>query len=86
MEEAFLNLVEAGERIRANEAQTKSAKENLDLANGRYQVGVGSIIEITEAQVINTRAQTDHIRSIYDHKVAEARLARAMGRGSEFSP
>ncbi|MDE0342186.1 MAG: TolC family protein [Deltaproteobacteria bacterium] len=86
VEESFLNLVEAGERIKANEAQTRSAKENLDLANGRYQVGVGSIIEITEAQVINTRAQTDYIRSIYDHKVAEARLARAMGRGEAFSP
>ncbi len=86
VEESYLNLVEAGERIKANEAQKKSAKENLDLANGRYQVGVGSIIEITEAQVINSRAQTDHIRSIYDHKVAEARLARAMGRGSAFSP
>ncbi len=86
VEESYLNLVEAGERIKANEAQTRSAKENLDLANGRYQVGVGSIIEITEAQVINTRAQTDYIRSIYDHKVAEARLARAMGRGQAFSP
>ena len=86
VEESYLNLVEASERIKANEAQTKSAKENLDLANGRYQVGVGSIIEITEAQVINTRAQTDYIRSIYDHKVAEARLARAMGRGAAFSP
>lgn len=86
VEESFLNLVEAGERIKANDAQTRSAKENLDLANGRYQVGVGSIIEITEAQVINTRAQTDYIRSIYDHKVAEARLARAMGRGEAFSP
>ena len=86
VEESYLNLMEAGERIKANEAQKRSAKENLDLANGRYQVGVGSIIEITEAQVINSRAQTDHIRSIYDHKVAEARLARAMGRGSEFNP
>ncbi len=86
VEESYLNLVEASERIKANEAQTRSAKENLDLANGRYQVGVGSIIEITEAQVINTRAQTDYIRSIYDHKVAEARLARAMGRGAAFSP
>ena len=86
VEESYLNLAEAGERIRANEAQKKSAKENLDLANGRYQVGVGSIIEITEAQVIDSKAQTDHIRSIYDHKVAEARLARAMGRGSEFKP
>ncbi len=86
VEESLLNLLEAGERIKANDAQKKSAKENLDLANGRYQVGVGSIIEITEAQVINSRAQTDHIRSIYDHKFAEALLARSMGRGSEFSP
>lgn len=86
VEESYLTLLEAEERIKANEAQKKSAQENLDLANGRYQVGVGSIIEITEAQVVNTRAQTDHIRSIYDHKLAEARLARAMGRGSAFSP
>ena len=50
VEESYLNLEEAGERIKANEAQKKSAKENLELANGRYQVGVGSIIEITEAQ------------------------------------
>ncbi len=86
VEESYLNLLEAGERIKANEAQKRSAKENLELANGRYQVGVGSIIEITEAQVINSRAQTDHIRSVYDHKVAEARLARAMGQGSTFNP
>lgn len=86
VEESYLNLIAAGERIKATEAQKKSAKENFDLANGRYQVGVGSIIEITEAQVINTQAQTDHIQSIYDHKLAEAQLARAMGRGLGFTP
>jgi len=86
VEESYLNLLEAGERIKATEAQRKSAKENLDLANGRYQVGVGSIIEITDAQVINTQAQASHIQSIYDHKLAEAQLARAMGRGLGFTP
>lgn len=49
------------------------AKENLDLANGRYRVGVGSIIEITEVQII-------HIQSIYDYKFAEAELAKATGQ------
>lgn len=86
VEESYLNVIEAGERIKATQAAQRSAKENLELANGRYQVGVGSIIEITEAQVINTQAQTNYIRTIYDHKIAEAQLARAVGRGLGFTP
>ncbi len=80
VERGYLNVIAAAERIRATVAAVKSAKENLDLADGRYRVGVGSIIEITEAQVINTEAQTNHIQSIYDYKIAEAELAKAMGQ------
>ena len=50
VEQAYLRLVELQERIKANEAARNAAKENLDLANGRYEVGVGSIIEATDAQ------------------------------------
>ena len=46
VEQSYLKLVELQERIKANEAAAKAAKENLDLAKGRYEVGVGSIIEI----------------------------------------
>lgn len=81
VERSYLNLIEAEERIKANDAAVKAAKENLDLANGRYQVGVGSIIEITEAQTLYTDAQTKHIQSIYDYKIAEAQLIKAMGQG-----
>lgn len=80
VEQSYLKLVEAEERIKATEAAVRAAKENLDLANGRYQVGVGSIIEITEAQTLHTDAQTRHIQSIYDYKIAEAQLIKAMGR------
>jgi outer membrane protein len=79
VEESYLKLIETGERIKANEAAVRAAKENLDLANGRYQVGVGSIIEITEAQTLYTDAQTNYIRAVYDHKIAEARLQKAIG-------
>ncbi len=81
VERSYLNLIGAGERIKATESAVRSAKENLDLSNGRYRVGVGSIIEITEAQVINTQAQTNHIQAITDHKIFEADLAKAMGQG-----
>jgi outer membrane protein len=80
VESAYLRLVELQERIKANEAAAAAAKENLDLANGRYQVGVGSIIEVTDAQTLYTDAQTTYIRALYEYKIADAQLARAVGQ------
>ena len=80
VERAYLTLVELRDRIKANEAAANAAKENLDLATGRYQVGVGSIIEVTDAQTLYTEAQTTYIRSLYDYKIADALLTRAIGQ------
>jgi outer membrane protein len=79
VEQYYLRVVETQERIRANESAAKAAKENLDLAQGRYQVGVGSIIEVTDAETLYTEAQTTYVRSVYEYKIADALLARAMG-------
>ena len=79
VEQSYLRVVESQERILATDSAAKAAKENLDLAQGRYQVGVGSIIEVTDAETIYTDAQTTYIRTVYDYKIADAQLARAMG-------
>ena len=79
VEQSYLRVVETQERIRANESAAKAAKENLDLAQGRYQVGVGSIIEVTDAETLYTDAQTTYVRTVYEYKIADAQLARAMG-------
>jgi outer membrane protein TolC len=79
VEQSYLRVVEIQERIKANESAAKAAKENLDLAQGRYQVGVGSIIEVTDAETLYTDAQTTYIRTVYDYKIADAQLARSMG-------
>ena len=68
------------ERIKANEAAAKASKENLDLANGRYNVGVGSIIEVTDAETLDTSSRTTYVRTLYDYKIAEAQFQRAIGR------
>jgi len=80
VEQSYLRLVELQERIKANEAAAKAAKENLDLATGRYQVGVGSIIEVTDAQTLYTDAQTTYVRALYDYKIADAQFVRAIGK------
>jgi TolC family type I secretion outer membrane protein len=80
VEQAYLRMVELQERIKANEAAARAARENLDLANGRYEVGVGSIIEVTDAQTLYTEAQTTYVRALYDYRIAEAQFTRAIGR------
>jgi outer membrane protein TolC len=79
VEQSYLRVVETQERITATESATRAAKENLDLAQGRYQVGVGSIIEVTDAETLYTDAQTNYVRTLYDYRIADAQLARAMG-------
>jgi len=79
VEQSYLKVVETQERIKATESAATAAKENLDLAQGRYQVGVGSIIEVTDAETLYTEAQINYVRTIYEYKIADAQLARAMG-------
>lgn len=79
VEQSYLRVVETQERIKATDSAAQAAKENLDLAQGRYAVGVGSIIEVTDAETLYTDAQTTYIRTVYDYKIADAQLARAMG-------
>ena len=79
VEQSYLRVVETQERIKATESAAKAAKENVDLARGRYEVGVGSIIEVTDAETLYTDAETTYIRTVYDYKIADAQLARAMG-------
>ena len=80
VEQSYLRLLELRERIKANESAANAAKENLDLARGRYEVGVGSIIEVSDAQVRYADAQTTYVRALYDYKIADAQFVRAIGQ------
>jgi TolC family type I secretion outer membrane protein len=78
-EQAFLGLKEADERIRVTEKAVGHAQENFELANGRYQVGVGFPLEVTDAEVGLANARANYIQALYDYKVSEARIEKAMG-------
>ena len=78
-EEAFLNFNEALERIGVTKKSMDQARENYDLASGRYQVGIGQPLEINDAEVLLANARANHINALYDFKVAEARIEKTMG-------
>jgi outer membrane protein len=78
-EQNYLSLKEADERIGASAKFVTQAKENLKLAEGRYNSGVGSPIEITDAQINLSNAQITYIQSLSDYNSSLIRLRRAMG-------
>jgi outer membrane protein len=62
----------------AEEALT-NAREQLRLAEGRYQTGQGSIIELADAQVAYTTAEAQEVSARYSLASARAQLLTAMG-------
>ena len=80
IQQAYLNLREAEERIINTQLTVKQAHENLDLVNGRYSAGIGNPIEVTDAQVSYSNAKTAYNQALYDYKLAEAGIAKAMGK------
>jgi len=80
VEQAHVSLAEAEERIGAAGKAVESAQENFRLGQGRFDAGVGTIIELTDAQLALTRAQSVEAQALTDYRVAIARLERALGR------
>ena len=80
VESAWLAGNEAAARLASTEKEVAAANESKMLAEGRYQEGVGSIIEVTDAQSQALDARTAGIQAMYDYYTALVRLDRAMGK------
>lgn len=77
--QAFLNLQAAEASISTAELATKQARENLDLANGRYEAGVGSPVEVSDAFATYVTAQANYTSALANYQVAQATIVYAMG-------
>lgn len=79
VEQAYSNVREALDRIGNTQLTVRQADENVALANGRYNTGVGNPIEVTDAVVALSNAKTAYIAALTDYKTALASLEKAMG-------
>ena len=79
MRRAALDLARAREAIGVSARAREQARENLELADGRYQAGVGNVIELTDAQAQRASAEAEYVRSLYGIPYG-GRRARARDR------
>lgn len=82
LETALLAVEEASARLAAAEAMETSAAQGLSLAEGRYQTGLGSALELADAQSQLANARAERVQSALDLSISLARLERLLGRWS----
>ena len=80
VEQARLGLRAAKAGLSASEEALVNARERLKLAEGRYQVGVGNLIELGDAQLAYTNAAVQKVQAEYNLANARAQLLQALGR------
>jgi outer membrane protein len=77
---AWVNVTSAYQRLDVTAQFVRSAALALDLAQGRYNLGLSSIVELTQAQLNVTRAEIEDLTAKYDYQNDSAALQYAIGQ------
>ena len=76
---AYQNLITATQSLRSTADLLDSAEQSARVALGRYKAGVGSILDVLNAQSALASARQQRIQSTFNWNINRAALAQAMG-------
>jgi outer membrane protein len=83
---AYYALDSANQQLAATATLIKTAEQNQEVALGRYQSGVGTILDVLTAQNGAAGARQTRITAELNWQVARAQLALALGRLTGTEP
>lgn len=76
---AYQNLTTATQSLRTTADLLDSAEQSARVALGRYKAGVGSILDVLNAQSALASARQQRIQSTFNWNISRATLAQSMG-------
>jgi outer membrane protein len=76
---AWASAMTAYQRIDVTAQFLRQASLALDLAQGRYNLGLSSIVELTQAQLNLTQAEIENLNAKYDYQGQYSALQYAIG-------
>ena len=79
MRAAWIGASNAWQRIPVTRDLLAQATLALELASGRYNLGLASIVEVTQSQLNLTQAQIENVNAGYDYQNAYAALQYTLG-------
>lgn len=74
VQKAYVNMVQYEKQIPLTYVAVKQTYENLELAMGRYEVGLGNFLEVHDAIENYNQAQEKYVKLIFDYNVSRAKL------------
>lgn len=77
---AYQGLATETQAVRSSQDLLASAVQSEKVAMGRYQAGVGNILDLLAAQSALASARQQQIQALYNWHIAKAGLAQSMGQ------
>lgn len=78
IQDNYVNMVQLEKQIPLLAVKVRQTLENLELADGRYFVGIGDYIELQDAKVNYNNAQQSYVQAVYNYNVARANLEKSI--------
>ncbi|HAK88545.1 MAG TPA: hypothetical protein DHV16_11365 [Nitrospiraceae bacterium] len=79
VEKNYLDIKNAGEKIKVTKDAVAQAEENLRINKVRYEEGIGTATDVLDAITLFTTAETNYYRAAYELRRAEAGFGYAIG-------
>ncbi len=80
LKETLLNIANQKEKLKAYTEAVKQAELAYSLAQTRYKTGVGTQLEVIDAQVGVSRAKYNYLNGVYEYYLLNAKLENLAGK------
>jgi outer membrane protein len=77
---AWFDTIRTYSRLDVTRELMKQATQAQDLAQTRYQLGLGTIVEYTQAELQRTQAEIDNTTALYQYRLAQEHLKFQIGQ------
>ena len=74
------NMTASAEQLSSNKEAVRLAEKGLEISQKRYDIGNGTILELTNSQVQLTNTRLSYNNTIYDYLVAKSELNKVLGK------
>ena len=74
------NMTASSEQLQSNKNAVYLAEKGVEISQKRYDIGNGTILELTNSQVQLTNTRLSYNNTIYDYLVAKSELNKVLGK------